>query len=131
MSPEPKVLFVDDEPHLLAAIARKLRRDFDVVTACGSEAGLDCMRRLGPFVAVVADMQMPGMDGIVFLTEVRAIQPDAIRIMLTGNADQNTVRRAVEEAQIARFLTKPCSPETLSEAINDVIEKLKGIPPAA
>jgi response regulator RpfG family c-di-GMP phosphodiesterase len=115
-------LFVDDEPHLLAAIARKLRKDFDVVTACGSEAGLTCLKEQGPFVVVVADMQMPGMDGIDFLRLVKEIEPRAVRIMLTGNADQNTVRRAIDEAQIARYLTKPCSPEFLRDAINETVE---------
>jgi response regulator RpfG family c-di-GMP phosphodiesterase len=117
-----KVLFVDDEPHVLAAIARKLRKDFDVVTACGSFEGLSCLDEYGPFVAVVADMQMPGMDGIAFLQLVRSIQPDAVRIMLTGNADQSTVRRALEEAEIARFLNKPCSPESLRDAIIETVD---------
>jgi len=125
------VLFVDDEPNLLAAIARKLRRDFDVLTACGPEAGLECLRDQGPFIAVVADMQMPGMDGIVFLSRVKEIQPDAIRIMLTGNADQNTLRRAVEEAEISRFLTKPCSPELLRDAIMEIVGRATAFPPAA
>jgi len=121
---------VDDEPNLLAAIARKLRKDFDVLTACGADAGLDCLRTQGEFMAVVADMQMPGMDGIAFLREVRAIQPQAVRIMLTGNADQNTLRRALDEAEIARFLTKPCSPELLRDAILEVVSRL-AVPPAA
>ena len=125
MQPNQKVLFVDDEPLLLAAIARKLRRDFEVVTACGADEGLRCLESNGPFVAVVADMQMPGMDGIGLLKQARELQPNAVRIMLTGNADQNTVHRAIVEAEIAKFLNKPCSPETLRDAILDTVAKFK------
>lgn len=124
MQPNPKVLFVDDEPHLLAAISRKLRRDFDVVTACGSCEGVHCLETEGPFMAVVADMQMPGMDGIEFLIKVKALQPSAARLMLTGNADTNTMRRATEEAEIAMFLNKPCSPEALRDAILETVRRL-------
>lgn len=125
MPPNLRVLFVDDEPHVLAAIARHLRKSFDLVTACGSADGLNRLAAEGPFHAVVADMQMPGMDGIEFLKYVHANYPDSARIMLTGNADQATLLRALEEAEIARFLSKPCSPESLRDAIIDTIEKLK------
>jgi CheY-like chemotaxis protein len=118
-----KVLFVDDEPHVLAAIARQLRKDFDLVTACGSADGLKRLADEGPFAAIVADMQMPGMDGIEFLKFVHANYPDSARIMLTGNADQATLLRAVEEAEIDKFLSKPCSPESLREAILKTIER--------
>ena len=91
---------------------------------------MKCLDEDGPFIAIVADMQMPGMDGIAFLRLVREIQPDAARIMLTGNADQNTLRRALDEAEIARFLTKPCSPELLRDAILEVVNR-DALPPAA
>lgn len=120
-----RILFVDDEPNLLAALARKLRRDFEVVTACGAEQGLDVLETEAPFDAVVADMQMPGMDGIDFLKQVRGRCPDSARIMLTGNADQSTLKRAHEEAEIARFLSKPCSPEALRDAILATIASVR------
>jgi len=121
MRPNLKVLFVDDEPNLLAAIARKLRREFDVVTACGGEFGLEALKAEGSFAVVVADMQMPGIDGIEFLKRVRELQPKAVRIMLTGNADATTLNRAVEEATIFKFLSKPCSPEQLAAALHEAI----------
>ena len=121
MQPNFKVLFVDDEPNLLSALARTLRRDFEVVTACGSEQGMVVLDEAGPFDAVVADMQMPQMDGIEFLKVVKSRQPGAVRVMLTGNAEQGTLKRAMEEAEIARFLSKPCSPESLRDAILEAV----------
>lgn len=120
-----RILFVDDEPNLLAALARTLRRDFEVVTACGAEQGLEVLDRGTEFDAVVADMQMPVMDGIDFLKQVRVRYPDAARIMLTGNADQSTLKRAHEEAEIARFLSKPCSPEALRDAVLATISRVR------
>lgn len=122
MLPKLRVLFVDDEPHVLSALTRHLRRDFEVVTACGPEEGLEALNNKGPFSVVVADMQMPGMDGISFLNLVREIQPTAIRMILTGNADQDTKRRAEGDIGINRLLFKPCSPESLLAAILEAVD---------
>ncbi|MHB8635934.1 MAG: response regulator [Fimbriimonadaceae bacterium] len=117
--PRSKVLFVDDEPNILAAFARQLRREADIVTACGPEPGLAALESGAQFNVVVVDMQMPGMDGIEFLHRVDQIQPRAIRLMLTGNADSETAERAIAEAKIFRFLRKPCSAAELLQAITE------------
>ena len=67
---------------------------------------------------VLADMRMPGMNGIQFLKEVSKQVPDTVRLMLTGNADQHTAMDAVNEGHVFRFLSKPCTcplMEALSE----------------
>ncbi|MCP2936614.1 response regulator, partial [Salmonella enterica subsp. enterica serovar Typhimurium] len=63
----PRVLCVDDEPNLLAAMERTLHSRFDVVTANGGTAGLDAIQLGEPFAVIVSDMRMPGMDGATFL----------------------------------------------------------------
>ena len=73
---------------------------------------------LGPFAVVVADMRMPGMDGVEFLQHVKEMSPDTVRIMLTGNADMQTAIDAVNKGNIFRFLTKPCPYETMTVAVN-------------
>jgi DNA-binding NtrC family response regulator len=65
------VLFVDDEPNLLGAIARALRKQFDVRTAVGGREGLQLLETGGPVAVVVSDMRMPEMDGVQFLAKVR------------------------------------------------------------
>ena len=114
-----KILFVDDNPNLLTSCERTLRRHFQVETAEGGEAGLVKLAGRGPYAVVVADRQMPGMDGIEFLGNVRKRAPDTIRIMLTGNADLEGAIRVVNEGNIFRFLTKPCAPEVLIRALHD------------
>jgi response regulator RpfG family c-di-GMP phosphodiesterase len=112
-----KVLFVDDEPPVLEGFQRLLRREFAVETAVGGEQGLAKIAVEGPFALVVSDMRMPGMDGVQFLSKVKQVAPDTVRMVLTGQADIHAAMNAVNEGNIFRFLTKPCDKETLSKAI--------------
>ncbi len=114
---KPRVLCVDDEPNILHGLRRHLRRDYDVSTAVGGEEGLRLLEEEGPFVVVVSDQRMPGMDGVTFLRKVREVSPGTIRIMLTGQADLRDAAAAVNEGSVFRFLTKPVLPEVLLEAL--------------
>lgn len=105
-----KILFVDDEPHVLQSIQRQLRKRFELQTASGGEDALQILRNDGPFAVIVSDMRMPGMNGVELLAKVKDAYPDMVRIMLTGNADQETATEAVNTGQIFRFLNKPCPP---------------------
>jgi response regulator RpfG family c-di-GMP phosphodiesterase len=118
-----KILFVDDDAFLLAACERNLRRKFQVETAIGGEAGLKKIGERGPFAVVVADRQMPGMDGVQFLSAVWKMAPDTVRMMLTGNVDLEQAIKVVNEGNIFRFLTKPCPPDVLNKALDDAIHQ--------
>ncbi len=112
-----KILCVDDDPNLLAGIQRNLRKQFELEVAEGGEVALEILAAKGPFAVVVADMQMPGMNGVELLQKVEERAPETVRIMLTGNADQTTAVQAVNEGHVFRFLNKPCPPEVLSWAL--------------
>ncbi len=119
---EERILFVDDEEFVLAAFKRQFRQEFNMMTALNGDEGLMTLANHGPFAVVVADLQMPGMDGIQFLREVKERSPDTVRIMLTGHADLQRAVEAVNEGNIFRFLTKPSTPESLIKAINSGLE---------
>lgn len=108
-----KILFVDDEIEILESMKRQLRRRYTVVTAESGKEALEILKNDGPFSVVVSDMRMPVMDGIELLATIKEIYPDTVRMMLTGNADQETAIEAVNKGQIFRFLNKPCSIPTL------------------
>ena len=112
-----KVLFVDDEPNVLQSIRRSLRKDFDVDTAEGGEEALAKMKANGTYAVIVSDMRMPGMNGVEFLSEAKQQSPDTVRMMLTGNADQQTAVDAVNHGDIFRFLNKPCATDELANAV--------------
>ncbi|MDH3646816.1 MAG: response regulator [Gammaproteobacteria bacterium] len=113
-----KLLFVDDEPNVLQSIKRGLRKRFDLTTAEGGAQALELMKSSGPFAVIVSDMRMPGMDGVEFLSLAKQQAPDSVRMMLTGNADQETAVAAVNEGDIFRFLNKPCDTESLATALD-------------
>jgi response regulator RpfG family c-di-GMP phosphodiesterase len=113
----PRILCVDDEPYVLDGLRDILRRSFDV-HACGSAAeGLAALRaEPDAFSIVISDMRMPGKAGDVFLREARLVAPHAVRMLLTGHADVDSAIRAVNHAQLFRFLTKPCDAQELMQA---------------
>lgn len=113
-----KVLLVDDEPNVLLGYQRLLHGEFQTDTAVGGPAALTAIQTQGPFAVVLSDMRMPEMDGIQFLMKVKSVAPDTVRIMLTGYADVQTALSAVNEGNIFRFLTKPCSKEILTGALS-------------
>jgi serine phosphatase RsbU (regulator of sigma subunit) len=108
---------VDDDPKILAAFRRQLRKKMDIETVGSGPDGLEAIRRSGPFSVVVTDYCMPDMNGIEFLTQVREVAPETVRMLLTGSADLGAAIQAVNQGNIFRFLTKPCSQEDLIEAL--------------
>jgi response regulator RpfG family c-di-GMP phosphodiesterase len=120
-----KILFVDDDTNLLSSWERNFRRFFKIETAEGAESALKIIAERGPFAVVVSDRQMPGMDGIQFLSVLSKQAPETVRIMLTGNANLEGAIQAVNDGHIFRFLTKPCPLELLQKVIEDGLRQYK------
>jgi putative nucleotidyltransferase with HDIG domain len=111
------ILFVDDEPnvlHGLRLMLRSKRKEWDMAFVDGGVAALAAMEEKA-YDVVVADMRMPGMDGVALLEEVRTRWPCALRIVLSGHAEYKDILKSVRPAH--QFLTKPCTPEDLAGAI--------------
>jgi response regulator RpfG family c-di-GMP phosphodiesterase len=117
------ILCVDDEPQVIEGISLHLRREYAVTAAHSGPEGLEALKDKGPFAVVLSDMRMPGMDGATFLAQVRVLAPDTVRMLLTGNTDQQTAISAINDGQIFRFLTKPCPPDTLRMAFKAATEQ--------
>src|SRR3954463_2476658 len=99
----PAIVAVDDEPAVLAAVARDLRRGFGehyrILRATSGAEALDLLRQLrarGDQVALlIADQRMPGMAGTEYLVEARQLVPDARRLLLTPHADTEAASHAL------------------------------------
>jgi thioredoxin reductase (NADPH) len=132
-SPErrPAIVAVDDEPAVLAAVARDLRRGFGerfrVLRSTSGTEALDLLRELrtrGDQVAMlIADQRMPGMPGTDYLVEARKIVPDAKRVLLTAYADTDAAIAAINDVALDYYLLKPWDPpeEQLFPVVEDLL----------
>lgn len=120
-----KILLVDDEPEVLNSFEALFRRRYQISLAADGSQGLLCVERDGPFSIIIADMNMPLMDGIAFLNQVARLSPDSIRIMLTGSADLQTAIDAVNKGRIFRFLNKPCPADVMRQALESATEQYR------
>jgi len=107
-----KVLAVDDEPGILHAIQRVLRRDFDVVLSASPLSALEVLRDQEIAVMLV-DQRMPEMTGVELLRKAREIRPEAVRILITGYSDIDATIQAINEGQVFYYIQKPWEPEEL------------------
>ena len=119
---KPPILCVDDEPAVLEGMRDNLRRTFRVTTAGSGAEGLELLTEQ-QFAVVLSDMRMPEMDGAQFLTRARQIAPDTTRMLLTGYADIESAISAVNDGQVFRFLTKPCSQDRLVSSLAAGVEQ--------
>lgn len=120
-----RILCVDDDPNVVKAYQRQFRKHFDMDAAYGGEEALALLASRGPYAVIVADMRMPGMNGVELLATAKARAPDTVRIMLTGNNDQQTAIDAINGGHIFRFLTKPCSPNVFAQAMVAGLEQYR------
>lgn len=120
-----KILFVDDDPNLLAAFTRTYRKRFEFDTAVGGQDALRVIRDSGPYGVVVVDMTMPGMNGIELLEKIYQLSPDTVSLMLTGNADQATAVESINRGRVFRFLNKPCPPDVLTPALDAALHQFE------
>lgn len=124
MSSQPVLLFVDDEPAILSALRRALRKeDFDIRTAQTAEAAFEVLAS-EPVALVVADLHMPGIGGIELLGSVAEQYPDAGRILMSGNADLPSLVEAVNRGQLTYYFEKPWSDDSLRLALRELVENI-------
>lgn len=121
---KPKILVVDDERNVVDALARILRRTYDVHTAISGEEGLALVEK-HEFWAITSDMRMPQMDGATFLAKARAAAPNTVRILLTGQSDMEDAIAAINNGSVFRFLRKPCDASTLQAALSAACEQYR------
>ena len=114
----PKILCVDDEPHILQGLERSLYEYFDITTAESGAEALELMQD-DVFEVLVSDMRMPEMDGAELLKKSRDLHPNTTRVLLTGHSDLDSAMKAINQGNIFRFLMKPCDTDVLVEALQD------------
>ena len=113
------LMLVDDERNILSSLTRLLRREgYHILTA---ESPAEAFRKLAvePAQVIISDQRMPEMSGTEFLSRVRQLYPDTIRMVLTGYTDLESVTGAINRGAIYKFLTKPWDDDSLREQIRE------------
>ena len=115
------LLLVDDEPDIVDSLRRTFRKGFQVLTATSGEQAIEMLGQ-HPVDLVISDQRMPGVTGDQVLKAARGLQPEAIRILLTGYSDLESLVKCVNEAGIYKYLSKPWEPEDLKLTVTRALE---------
>lgn len=113
------LLLLDDEPHILSALTRLLRRDgYRILTATSAAEALELLA-LNEAQVIVSDQRMPEMSGTEFFGRVKEMYPNTIRIVLSGYTELRSITDAINHGAIYKFLTKPWEDDLLRENIRE------------
>jgi len=118
-----RILMVDDEENIVNALQRSLRKvadwEIEIFTS-----GADAIRRseVSTFDLFVSDFRMPEMNGVEFLSQAKKLQPNAVRIILSGYTDLEALMGAINEAEIFRFINKPWNDNELILTIEQALK---------
>jgi HD-like signal output (HDOD) protein len=113
-----RILFVDDEPMVLKGLQRtlrKMRAEWEMTFASSSKEALDILDS-GSFDVIVSDLRMPEMDGTQLLAEVKSKHPQVVRIILSGQVEQEATFKSLQLAH--QSLSKPCDADILKHTLN-------------
>lgn len=115
--PADTLLLVDDEQNVLNALRRLLRREgYRILTAGSGTEALELLA-LQPVQVIVSDQRMPGMSGVEFLSKVKELYPETVRMSLSGYSDISTVTDAINKGAIWKYITKPWDDDALLHEI--------------
>ena len=121
----PSILCLDDEPNVVSALRRTLRRPL------GELVTLECftdphaaLARIGEhsFDLVMSDFRMPAMDGVQFLRFVRELQPETVRMIVSASTEISGVMSAINEVGVFRYVVKPWTTDLLIEDVQSALE---------
>ncbi|MEX0698916.1 MAG: FAD-dependent oxidoreductase [Acidimicrobiia bacterium] len=127
---KPVILAVDDDPGVLAAVERDLKRHYQDYRVVSASSGKEALSTLGEMVGrgldaalLLADQRMPEMTGVQFLSESRNFFPGAARVLLTAYADTEAAIAAINDAGVSHYLLKPWHPpeERLFPVLDDLL----------
>jgi thioredoxin reductase (NADPH) len=129
----PVILTIDDDPDVLRAIERDLRKHYSqnyrVLRSESGRGALDLLRRLqqrnDPVALLLVDYRMPHMDGIETLAQAMRLYPDAKRVLLTAYADTEAAIKAINDVQLHHYLLKPWDPpeQQLYPVLDDLLDE--------
>jgi response regulator RpfG family c-di-GMP phosphodiesterase len=118
--PNTKVLYVDDEASLLSSFSSLFWREPLQIFTLADSTAIDTLLELeGPFAVVISDQRMPKLDGVGTLNRIKQRFPETVRILMTGYANLDDTQRAINEAGISRYVSKPWDDDALKAVVHE------------
>ena len=118
-----RILVVDDEEIVLVALRETLKREgYDVVARSNAVEALQLLKD-EIFSVIITDQQMPMLTGLEFLAQVKELQPEATRILITAVLNLTTVIDAINKGEIYRFIVKPWLREELLATVKNAVNR--------
>jgi response regulator RpfG family c-di-GMP phosphodiesterase len=123
-TPRPSLLILDDEEMVLTSLRNlfRLQTEYEVIVHSSAKEALESARTR-PVDLVISDYLMPEMDGITFLGRFKEIQPQSIRVLLTGYADKENAIRAINQVGLYQYIEKPWDNAELLIVVKNGLEK--------
>lgn len=118
------ILCVDDESDNVDALERLFRKRYNVLKATSGEQALKLLQEHAPSL-IISDQRMPNMTGVEFLAKSMKSHPEAIRILLTGYTDIESVIDSINSGQVYRYVTKPWDPVDFANTVDKAIERFE------
>jgi FixJ family two-component response regulator len=120
---ERTLLLVDDEENITSALVRLLRRDgYRILRADSGPEGLALLAQ-NEVGVIISDQRMPGMTGVEFLSKVKEMFPDTVRIVLSGYTELNSVTDAINRGAVYKFFTKPWDDDLLRANVEEAFQR--------
>lgn len=119
------LIFIDDETDNLDALERVFRKKYNVLKCSSGPEALKILKEQDDISVIISDQRMPEMTGVEFLEKSMKIHPNAIRILLTGYTDLDSVIAAINSGQVYRYITKPWDTRDLQITVDQAVEKFE------
>ncbi|MCB1111248.1 MAG: anti-sigma factor antagonist [Chlamydiales bacterium] len=120
-----RVLVVDDDRLVLMALEQTIKQEgYEVITAQNGEEAIEVLRNQ-TIALIICDQRMPGMTGVEVMQKVQEMQPDTIRIILTGNNEQKTAIEAINVGKVSQFIVKPWDDAHIRQTVHSSIRQYK------
>jgi diguanylate cyclase (GGDEF)-like protein len=122
---EKTILLVDDEVNILKVLKRLLsEKNYNILTVASAAEGLQVLKEHAVQV-IITDQRMPNMTGSDFLKEVKKLYPDTVRMILSGYADFDAIKDAINDGAIYKFINKPWDDEQLIQYVQESFQQLQ------
>ena len=120
-----RILYIDDEEHNLQAFKASFRRQYEIFTAVSAKDAQIFLEQRPGIHIIISDQRMPDITGVEFFKIIKYSYPDAIRILLTGYTDIDTLAEAVNDGHIYRYITKPWNELEMNNSITNAYDAYK------